>query len=98
MGGGMNVPGAHAVTGLELRRGRRRASEFSAHHDAFDIVDPELAVLERLRRLDGMSGSDVFGGDKALVDKQGFQPKEPLLVIRTAEIDVRPQHLPVKAR
>src|SRR3954469_19273072 len=68
--GGMNVPGAHAITWPELRRRRSRAVELAAHHDALDILNGELAAPERFARSCRTAGGDLVGGDVALVDQQ----------------------------
>ena len=94
----MNVPGAHTIARLEFRRRRRGAAEFAAHHDALDVVERELAVLERFCRAHRVAGSDFAGRDVALVDQQVFEPEQPFLVIRTGEIDVGRQCLPIEAR
>src|SRR4051812_41266002 len=77
----MNVFRAHAITRRKFRRPGRRAPELAAHHDALDIVDFELAVLERLWRLHRVASSDVLGCDKTFGDQQVFEPEQPFFVI-----------------
>ena len=38
MRGGMDIPGAHSIAGLEFRGRDRRTAELAAHHDTLDVI------------------------------------------------------------
>src|ERR1700722_14213208 len=83
VGLGVDVFGAHPIARFEFCRPGRSTAELAAHHDALDIIELELAVLERLCRFYRMPRRDILGRDKTLVDQQVLEPEQPFLVIGT---------------
>ena len=94
----MDVFRAHPIARLEFRGRGRRAAELAAHHDALDLIDGELAVLERLCRRQRMRGGDFLWRDIALGEQVLLEPEEPFPVVGTGHVDLGRQRLAIVAR